>query len=362
MNEVSLFFKNPIVRKVLIFSIIGFILFLLRGLFNIILLTFIFTFLLYNVQSFLVTSLQRVVKVQRKIVIILLYAAVAAGICFILIRFTPVLVKESVAIIKQAYSLYKDPGENVIAKYIVIIMQKIQLKSYIDQGVDLVFSSAKKLSAIGVDIILSFLLSLFFSLEKKRVFTFASRFRSSKLGFIYEEIAYFGKKFTASFGKVMQTQIFIALINCLLSVIGLWILGFPKILGLAVMVFFLGLIPVAGVIISLIPLSMIAFNIGGLTSVAYVFLMIIILHAMEAYVLNPRLMSTKTDLPIFFIFLTLIISEYVIGPWGLVIGIPLFVFFLDIFDVTYKKESPIFGKILPQRKESKDVRKANKNV
>ncbi|MBR3381244.1 MAG: AI-2E family transporter, partial [Bacillus sp. (in: Bacteria)] len=61
--------------------------------------------------------------------------------------------------------------------------------------------------------------------------------------------------------------------------------------------------------------------------------------AIEAYFLNPKLMSAKTELPIFFTFIVLIFSEHYIGIWGLIIGIPIFVFILDILEVTNKEES-----------------------
>lgn len=105
------------------------------------------------------------------------------------------------------------------------------------------------------------------------------------------------------------------------------------------MVFLLGLIPVAGVVISLVPLSIIAYTLGGGMYVLYIVLVIVIIHAIEAYFLNPKLMSAKTELPIFFTFIVLIFSEHYIGIWGLIIGIPIFVFILDILEVTNKEES-----------------------
>jgi len=61
--------------------------------------------------------------------------------------------------------------------------------------------------------------------------------------------------------------------------------------------------------------------------------MIVALHALETYFLNPTLMSIKTKLPIFFTFIVLIMAEHFMGVWGLLFGIPLFLFFLDLIDV-----------------------------
>jgi predicted PurR-regulated permease PerM len=90
-----------------------------------------------------------------------------------------------------------------------------------------------------------------------------------------------------------------------------------------------------GVIISFIPLSIIAFNIGGVTKVIAVVILIILIHTMETYILNPKLMADKTKLPVCFIFIVLIVGEHFLGTWGLLIGVPIFIFLLDIMDIKY---------------------------
>lgn len=137
-----------------------------------------------------------------------------------------------------------------------------------------------------------------------------------------------------SFGNVIEAQVLIAFINCILSLIVLWIMGFPHVLGLVIMIFILGLAPVAGVLISLIPLSIIALSIGGIMKVVAVVIMIAVLHVLESYVLNPRLVSSRTNLPVFYTLLVLIISEHFMGLWGLIIGVPIFMFILDLLDVS----------------------------
>jgi predicted PurR-regulated permease PerM len=88
---------------------------------------------------------------------------------------------------------------------------------------------------------------------------------------------------------------------------------------------------------SLIPLSIVAFNIGGFTKVLAVLIMIAVIHAIEAYVLNPKLMSSKTALPMSLVFIILLVAEHYMQVWGLLIGVPLFIFLLNIFEVDYAK-------------------------
>ena len=74
---------------------------------------------------------------------------------------------------------------------------------------------------------------------------------------------------------MIETQLLIAIVNTVITVLALAVMGFPQLLSLAMMIFFLSLIPVAGVIISCIPLTFIAYTIGGLNDVVYVLLIII---------------------------------------------------------------------------------------
>ena len=78
---------------------------------------------------------------------------------------------------------------------------------------------------------------------------------------------------------------------------------------------------------------MVGYSVGGIRDVIYIIIMIIVIHTLEAYVLNPKFMSSRTDLPIFYTFIVLLISEHIFGTWGLIVGVPVFTFLLDILGV-----------------------------
>ena len=131
-----------------------------------------------------------------------------------------------------------------------------------------------------------------------------------------------------------------------MTIICLIIMRMPQIIALGLMVFIFSLIPVAGVIISLIPLSLVAYSVGGLRYVIYIFIVIMIIHAIEAYILNPKFMASKTELPIFYTFVVLLVGEHFLGTWGLIVGVPIFTFLLDILGVkSVKKKKPQILKI-----------------
>ena len=343
MDFIKNIIQKDLTKRVVILACLGLFLFITRSLINLFLLTFIFTFFMYSIQKFLNNKLKKFIRIKQRIIIIILYFIFACIIALILYKYVPELIKQTQDVARKIVNFYTQskvsPPKNPILNYLYNQTQDINLTGFANQGVGIIFQQATAVKNLSLNILFSIILSLFFLLEKNRIIRFTSRFKTSKISYIYNEIEYFGIKFTNSFGKVLEAQVMIAFVNSVLSVIALWIMGFPQVFALGIMIFFLGLIPVAGVFISLIPLSMIAFSIGGIKMIIYVLIMIAVLHSLEAYILNPKLMSSKTELPIFYIFFILIFSEHFFGVWGLIIGIPIFIFLLDLLDINHETKS-----------------------
>ncbi|MEI7025203.1 AI-2E family transporter [Paenibacillus sp. y28] len=336
------FFQSKGFQRLLIMAFIVLVLFGLQSVLNLILITFIFTYLMNRLETTLTGWIQRWFPINRKIVVIFLYVVVVASIGIGLYRYFPKIVMQITQLVKLINEFYRHPPQdNEWLAYLSNAMKDVGASKYMNQGLDLLYRYATNIGKLSVNILISLILSLFFLLEKGRIIAFTSQFKTSKVVAIYEELEYFCSRFVRSFGKVIEAQFLIAITNCILSVIALWLMGFPQLLGLGLMIFLLGLIPVAGVIISLIPLCTIAYTLGGMTQVIYVIVMIVVIHALESYMLNPKLMSSKTNLPVFYTFIVLVLSEHFLGIWGLIIGIPIFMFLLDVLGVTrLEKKEP----------------------
>lgn len=330
MDEVRKLLQNKGVKRIIVFVLIALVVYSMRSMLNFILLTFIFTFLMDRLVNFITKK----VPINRKLTVLVSYTLIVGLLSYGIVKYLPIVIYEITELVKQVTIFYQQPQDNAVVNYLVSLLEKNQITQYLEQGLGFVMKYFTNISQFALQLFLALLLSLFYLLEKPRLVSFTRKFKDSKLAAFYNEIAFFGGKFANTFGKVIEAQFIIAIVNSGLSAIALSIMGFPQLFGLTIMVFFLGLIPVAGVIISLIPLSLIAYTIGGFIQVVYIWVTIAIIHAIEAYILNPKLMSSKTDLPIFYTFIVLIFSEHFFGVWGLIIGIPIFVFMLDVLDVT----------------------------
>ena len=244
---------------------------------------------------------------------------------------------------------YQSPhtDTNQVLQFIDQYLEKSNLLSQLQNGASMILRYIQDIGAVGLSFVMSFILSFFFMIEKKQMADFSKLFlKVILIGF--QDIYYFANKFVNTFGVVMEAQFFIAVVNTVITTLALAIIGFTQLPSLAIMIFILSLVPVAGVIISCIPLSFIAYSQGGLNDVIYILALITIVHLFESYVLNPKFMSSKTELPIFYTFVILLVSERLFGVWGLIVGIPVFTFFLDVLKV-----KPIRGlKRLPNVKNS----------
>jgi len=329
LETIKSFLNNNSIKRFIIFGIIVLALYLLRSMINLILITFIFSFLMDRLVKLVLSRF----KLNRKLTVITLYMGIIGLLSIGIIKYLPLIVSEISQLYKQVESFYTQKHDNIVITYIVQMLETNEITKYLEQGFAFLLQYFSDISHIAVQVLLSLILSLFFLLEKPKLIEFTLKFKHSKIADFYNEIEYFGSKFVQTFGKVIEAQFVIATVNCILTTLALWIMDFPQLMGLSILIFLLGLIPVAGVIISLVPLCTIAYSLGGFIQVFYIVLVIMVIHAIEAYILNPKLMSSKTDLPVFYTFIVLIFSEHFFGVWGLIVGIPVFVFMLDVLEV-----------------------------
>jgi predicted PurR-regulated permease PerM len=145
---------------------------------------------------------------------------------------------------------------------------------------------------------------------------------------IYREIAPSLISFGIVVGRAFEAQTLIAIVNVILTVILFFILQIPSIALLGTIVFFCSYIPVVGVILSTLPASLLAFKVGGVVLVVWLVVGILVVHAVEAYGLNPMIYGHHMRIHPVAVLIILLIGEELVGIWGLILGVPIFVFFL----------------------------------
>lgn len=325
------FTKKQEFRRLVVLLVIVLVLYEARSLMNTILLTFIFTYLIVH----WVRLVQRwIPRVPVTLVVLLSYLLLILGLFYVVTDYVPMLVNQLVKMTNSLITFYQSDDMHWLMKYLNQFVSSSTLATQARHGVTLAVTTLTNFGTLLVAVAMSVILSFFYTIELRQMNEFSKTFLSSQhLSWFFKDLDFFGKKFVNTFGVVLEAQFFIALTNTALTMIALFFMKMPQIFALGLMVFILSLVPVAGVIISLVPLSMVGYSVGGIRYIVYLIIVILVIHMIESYVLNPKFMSSRTELPIFYTFVVLLVSEHLFGVWGLIVGVPIFTFLLDIVGV-----------------------------
>ncbi|MDR3215492.1 MAG: AI-2E family transporter [Bacilli bacterium] len=336
MNEIIKLFKNEKFKTILVIVILFVLIYLFRGIVNILLLTLVITLL----SKRLCDLLHHIFNLPIKYGIIIIYFTFILIVALVFNYAFMEIKTQMSSMIDMIIKFYYNPNQdNWLLSQIYNLFVEFDLKSQLTNSSKIFVESISNVTHMGITIFVSFLLSFFYLLEFERVNAFSKSFFNSSFGWFFQETYQIGKKFISSFGMVLETQFIISLINSLLTILALAYLGFPQLPLLWLLIFVLGLIPVAGVIISFVPLAIIGYMIGDINMIFMVLIIIVLIHFMETYFLNPKLMSHKTHLPIFYVFLILFVSETLFGMWGLIVGVPIFIFIIDMLGIDAKEST-----------------------
>lgn len=182
--------------------------------------------------------------------------------------------------------------------------------------------------------LLALLFSFLILIDIKRIKRGIGQLRNSRIGDFYEEAAQPIVRFGMLVGRAIEAQATIALVNTVLTLVGLLLLGIPLVAMLSVIVFVCSFVPVLGVFISTTPIVLVALNAGGpMLSLAAVG-MIVVIHAIEAYLLNPMIYGRHMKLNPVLTLIILYVGYHAFGLWGMLLGVPVTRYFIhDVLGV-----------------------------
>ena len=129
---------------------------------------------------------------------------------------------------------------------------------------------------------------------------------------------------------VVRGQLTICIINGVLTIVGLLLLKvkFAFLLGILAAVF--SLVPIFGSILSTIPIVIVALS-SGMSSAFLALLWIVTIHALEANLLNPKIMGDAAKIHPLLVILALIVGEHYYGLAGALLAVPLISILATIF-------------------------------
>ncbi|MDD2516330.1 MAG: AI-2E family transporter [Candidatus Gracilibacteria bacterium] len=346
--------------------------------------TSLFAYLFYVLSESIFNFLQKFIdKIQDnnlkkvlnnvfsiKIIALFVYIGFIAIIVFAISDIVPKILKE-LSSLPQTLSFLGDRIDGVrnILEQIKNFNQDIQgtiSKLMTEKNFEILtkfFTNIKNVGTFVFQLLLSLILSYVFIVDRKKVRHFFRGIEKGNFSFIYRDYQYIFSKIVKGFGSIFKAQAIIVCINTVLTIIGMYIIGFlnggqfPYIFTLAIFVFILGFVPILGTFLSSIPIIAIGFSFGGLQVVVGVLIMITFIHTLESYVLNPKIVSSYMELPVFLTFVILIISEHIFGIIGFLVGVPLFYIITDLLkdlDAYLSKVTITYDRLQKAQKDTID--------
>lgn len=316
----------------LIWTAFAALMYLFRDMFGLVFITYIMCFITSGLTHKLHRSSARLRRRFTVVVIyLLLLAAISCFIFFVMPRlfseaknFTDQLPKTLTTInVWLDENLAENASLASVAERLKGILTPDQL---ILQG----WSMGVRALERGVHYASWFFLGLLFSflimLDLPRLTRGVRALRFTRLSAVYEETADSVMLFAKVVGENFRAQIMISSVNTILTFIGLHILGVGGTVLLCTVVFICGLIPVLGVFISSVPIVLMAVNSGGINLGIWAAAMIVIIHLIEAYILNPRIVSAVMRINPVMTLIILYIAHSLIGMWGMLLGVPISVY------------------------------------
>jgi predicted PurR-regulated permease PerM len=318
-------------RVFLIWAAFAGLLYILRAMFGLIFITFTMCFLAHGVSRFL----SHVSHLRRRFVVIIIYVIFVIAIASLFFFGLPRIISEAGNFTEQLPQTIKKLNTYInqvsteyptLAPAIEKAREAFTPEMMLSKGWALTLATMSRawhlLSWFFIAIIFSFLIVM----DLPSLIQKVRSLRHTKLDLIYNETASSVILFAKVVGENFRAQIYISFINTVLTFIGLTLIGTGTTALLSVVVFACGLVPVLGFIISSIPIFLVSFNVGGFHMVGLVFLLICFVHTVEAYVLNPRIVSRVMRLNPVITLIILYIAHTIMGMWGMFLGVPISVY------------------------------------
>lgn len=356
----DLIFSKAFAYKFIAYFLFVLFLFIFQSFVGIIILTFIFWYLFYSISKFFKIKIDFIIDKLFKhkpniflkkifslnVIIVLVYLLFILIIWLIVSSMIPKLIYE-LTNLPQTFPFVADYVNDILEKLKEIkkfnneiwntirqIMSSSDFSIYIE-----VYNRLKVFSIIFFKAILSLFLSFIFLLDREKLWKYLLNVKNSNFNFLYKEYKIIFDKVVKSFWVIIKAQATIALANTILTTIWLlfiWFLNwawlsYPYLLTLSLIVFFAWFIPVLWTFISSVPIILVWYTHFSWVWITFIFevvLLISVIHFIEAYFLNPKIVSKILALPISMTFIILIFSESLFGMAWLLLWISLFYFIL----------------------------------
>ncbi|MBO4317178.1 MAG: AI-2E family transporter, partial [Mailhella sp.] len=318
-------------RTALIWLAFALLLYMFRSIFGLVFVTFVMCFLVHGITR----ALRRRFRVNRKVLVVAVFLVFSLGVAAFLRFIPPRLFSEAVSFSEQipsALQTIRDwvdvrlGGNEMVAPVIEHLKGVLKPERTIVSAWGIARAGFEKGLHYGSWFFLAMLFSFLIMLDLPQLMRSVRSLRYTRLAEPYKATSGSIAMFARVVGENFRAQLIVSAVNTTLTAIGLYFLDVKAAVLLCTLVFLCGLIPVLGVFISSVPVILMAINSGGIETGLWALGLIIAIHLLEAYVLNPRIVSSVMHINPVMTLIILYIAHSLMGFWGMLLGVPIAVY------------------------------------
>lgn len=235
-------------EKLAALILLGIMLYALSSFLLIFLFTFLFAFLFLDLAKWFqvkITQLQEKIQTEfivealmffKKfpVLITIIYIFFLTVIVTMFYSFIPHLIEETKGLVKLAPQITNqlrstaDTLQSQVSFNLGFddFFQGMVSKANIEMTVVSVFQNLKNAGVFILQMIIALILSFVFLIDREKINHYFSGIKIGNFAFIYEQFSNFAEKISKGFGLIFKAQAIIALINAILTTLGLLLIGY----------------------------------------------------------------------------------------------------------------------------------------
>src|SRR5659263_7233 len=146
-------FKKEATKEIVAFTLLALLIYAMKSMLNLILLTFLITYLICIFQAFILDKLKKFMHVNEVILTLVLYIVLIAIIAILARIYLPVLVKQVIYISTEFTNAAVSSNNYSIKKYVLPFIVKFDITQYLNDKAGTLVESAINVGRWGLNII-----------------------------------------------------------------------------------------------------------------------------------------------------------------------------------------------------------------
>ena len=188
MDKIREILQNPGFQKTAAFLLLIIFVYAIRGMLNVIILTFIIGFIMANIKGIIQKSFAQIgLRIHERVIQSVTYILVLTILVYLVSSYVPVIINQLNDVFTGVSKFSLKQLEGYLPESMIGLIANLDLSkditSYIADAASIIIRNLSLIWSLVFDLLMAFLLSFLFLWEKERIHKFMKNFETSRVSF-----------------------------------------------------------------------------------------------------------------------------------------------------------------------------------